>query len=183
MKLYTKRGDDGSTGLIGTARVAKNHPRVTAYGEVDETNAAIGFAIVPCEDSRWHERLTQIQSDLFVLGAELATPSGQAPSQRIGGEPIAQLEHWIDEASDAVVPLGNFVLPGGCELAARLHVARTICRRAERAVVELGQGDRVRGETIIYLNRLSDLLFALARLANHQAGVPDVPWKPSPSPS
>jgi cob(I)alamin adenosyltransferase len=177
MKLYTKRGDDGSTGLIGTSRVPKNHPRVMAYGEVDETNAAVGWAIAAWRDERWAERLRAIQSDLFVLGAELATPSGQTPSQRIGEDLITQLERWIDEASEAVAPLRNFVLPGGTELSGRLHLARTICRRAERAVVQLGQEEAVRGEAVIYLNRLSDLLFAMARLANHQAGVPDVPWK------
>lgn len=182
MKLYTKRGDDGSTGLIGNSRVPKNHLRVIAYGEVDETNAAIGLAMVAWAEERWAERLRAIQSDLFVLGAELATPSGQTPGQGISEVQITQLERWIDAASDAVEPLRNFVLPGGTESAARLHLARTICRRAERAVVQLGQEERVRAEAVIYLNRLSDLLFAMARLANHQAGVPDVPWR-SPAPA
>jgi cob(I)alamin adenosyltransferase len=127
------------------------------------------------------ERLQTVQSDLFVLGAELATPTGQAPAQYIQPKQISQLERWIDEASDAVPPLRNFVLPGGCELGARLHLARTVCRRAERAVVELGQTESVRGEAVIYLNRLSDLLFAWARVANAEAAMEDIPWQPPPA--
>lgn len=174
--LYTRTGDDGSTGLIGGARVPKCDPRVTAYGEVDETNAAIGLVIAGCADQQIVDRLRKIQSELFVVGAELATPKGPTPKPCIGVVHVAQLERWIDEASAQTPPLRSFTLPGGTFVAAALHLARTVCRRAERDVVRLSQQQTVSGTTIIYLNRLSDLLFALARLVNHRAGVPDIPW-------
>jgi len=176
MRLYTKHGDDGTTGLIGGMRVPKNDARVSAYGEVDETNAAIGEVIATCDDAETAAALRQIQSELFVLGAELATPAGEDPRHRIGEGHIAPLERWIDAASAEAPPLRNFVLPGGTQTAARLHVARTVCRRAERATVALAQQQPVGAWAVVYLNRLSDLLFALARLANHRAGVPDIPW-------
>ena len=178
MKLYTKSGDDGSTGLFGGPRVSKCDPRVDAYGEVDETNAAIGVALAACADSQIAGRLLQVQADLFVVGAELATPSDHKPPNTISPEQITKLEQWIDEACGETQPLRTFVLPGGTALAAALHLARTVSRRAERAVVSLSQRDEVRGEVVVYLNRLSDLLFAWARLANHRAGVADVPWNP-----
>ena len=178
MKLYTKSGDDGSTGLFGGPRVSKCDPRVDAYGEVDEANAAIGVALAACRDTQIAERLLQIQADLFVVGAELATPSGNKPPNSISLPQISLLEQWIDEACAETLPLRTFVLPGGTPTAAALHLARTVSRRAERAVVSLSQHEEVRGEVIIYLNRLSDLLFAWARLANHRAGVADVPWDP-----
>lgn len=177
LKLYTRQGDDGSTGLIGNLRVRKDDARVNAYGEVDETNAAIGVAAVQCDD-RTGEMLRHIQSDLFLVGAELATPTGENPRHVVPAQRASELEAWIDEASSAVEPLRNFVLPGGCACAAALHLARTVCRRAERAVVGLASTQAVRPEVVIYLNRLSDLLFALARRANRQAGVPDVVWHP-----
>ncbi|MDO8629807.1 MAG: cob(I)yrinic acid a,c-diamide adenosyltransferase [Phycisphaerales bacterium] len=176
MMLYTKTGDDGSTGLIGGPRVSKCDPRVAAYGEVDEINAAIGVVVAGCADAQIVDRLRRIQSELFVIGAELATPDGQMPNPRIGDAQVAQLERWIDEASAGTPPLRNFVLPGGTFAAASLHLARTVCRRAERAVVSLSQHHSVSRTVVIYLNRLSDLLFALARLANHRADVPEIPW-------
>ncbi|MEK7710778.1 MAG: cob(I)yrinic acid a,c-diamide adenosyltransferase [Planctomycetota bacterium] len=176
MMLYTKTGDDGSTGLIGGPRVSKCDPRVAAYGEVDETNAAIGVVVAGCADAQIVDRLRRIQAELFVIGAELATPDGQMPNPRIGDAQVAQLERWIDEASAETPPLRNFVLPGGTFVAASLHLARTVCRRAERAVVSLSRRHSVSRTVVIYLNRLSDLLFALARLANHRADVPDIPW-------
>jgi len=176
MKLYTKRGDDGSTGLIGGGRVSKDDLRVTAYGDVDETNAAIGVVAAQCTDGEINSILHRIQHDLFVLGTELATPSGTGARLTIDEFRVSQLERWIDAATAEVSPLKNFILPGGAAPAAALHLARTICRRAERTVVNLGRKESVGPLAIVYLNRLSDLLFALARLANHRSGVADVPW-------
>lgn len=179
MKLYTKNGDDGSTGLIGNVRVAKCDPRVDAYGDVDETNAAIGLVIAECDDKPVAASLQRIQADLFMLGAELATPADQVRQCAIKEAHVASLEKQIDDASAISPPMRNFVLPGGHPTAARLHFARTVCRRAERAVVSLSQ-QQVVGEWVIpYLNRLSDLLFALARAANTRAGVDDIPWTPN----
>jgi len=178
MKLYTKHGDDGSTGLIGGMRVPKNDPRVAAYGDVDETNAAIGVVIVGCNDEETVSALRGIPAELFVLGAELATPSGEQPKLRVGESHIKKLEEWIDAASAEVAPLRNFVLPGGTATAAGLHFARTVCRRAERSVVALAQTQPVGRSAIVYLNRLSDLLFAWARQANKRSDVEDTPWHP-----
>jgi len=178
MKLYTKCGDDGSTGLFGGPRLPKCDPRVAAYGEVDEVNAAIGVALAGCEDSQLAQRLSQIQADLFVVGAELATPQGHKPPNAISEAQITQLERWIDEACNETRPLKTFVLPGGTALSAAMHLARTVCRRSERAVVSLIQQEEVSRAVVIYLNRLSDLLFAWARLANQRAGVDDIPWNP-----
>lgn len=182
MKLYTKTGDDGSTGLFGGARVQKDDCRVVAYGTVDETNAAIGLCAAVCTREETLSLLRQIQSDLFILGGELATAAGATPKVAIADDRIAQLERWIDEACADVPALKTFVLPGGCELAARLHYGRTVCRRAERDVVSLAQKETVSSAVVIYLNRLSDLLFALARAANHRAGVADIPWPALPQP-
>jgi cob(I)alamin adenosyltransferase len=180
MKLYTKTGDDGTTGLFGGGRVAKASPRVEAYGTVDETNAFLGVArstqLAPAIDAV----LARVQEDLFTLGAELACVPGKEaklPAAPIGEADIARLESAIDVADAACPALANFVLPGGSPQAAALHVARTVARRAERAVLTLSDGP-VRREVVVYLNRLSDLLFALARQSNVVAGVPDVPWKP-----
>jgi cob(I)alamin adenosyltransferase len=179
MKLYTKSGDEGSTGLFGGPRVPKCDPRVDAYGEVDEVNAAIGVALAACGDPQIARRLSGIQADLFVVGAELATPQGHKPPNAISEAQVVQLEQWIDEACNETKPLRTFVLPAGSALAAALHLARTVCRRAERAVVSLSQQEVLSGVVVVYLNRLSDLLFALARLANQRAGVADIPWNPS----
>ncbi len=176
MKLYTKTGDDGSTGLIGGPRVAKDDLRVAAYGDVDETNAALGVVIAGCADEKLVAMLRQIQHELFELGTQLATPQSASPMLSIRAEQVANLERWIDQASAEVPPLRNFILPGGTPSAAALHLARTVCRRAERTVVTLARKEPV-GECIVpYLNRLSDLLFALARVCNHRAGVADIPW-------
>lgn len=176
MKLYTKQGDDGETSLFGGQRVSKDNLRVTAYGEVDECNAAIGAAAASCGDDELRGWIQHVQSDLFSLGAMLATPSGSQPAMVVADEDVARLESWIDAAVSEVPPLQQFVLPGGSPAAALLHLARTVCRRAERAVVTLAESDVTDGVVIRYLNRLSDLLFAWARLANHRSGVPDVPW-------
>lgn len=176
MNLYTKTGDDGSTGLFGGDRVPKNDPRVTAYGEVDELNAVLGTVIANCGDEETVRKLRQIQSELFTLGAQLATPDKQKSSTTIQDKHIKQLEDWIDEAVAQVEEMKNFILPGGTVVAAGLHLARTVCRRAERATVTLSQQQSVYPQTIVYLNRLSDFLFAQARYANKQAGIEDIPW-------
>jgi cob(I)alamin adenosyltransferase len=182
MRLYTRTGDAGETSLFDGTRVAKDDPRCAAYGEVDELNAVLGWC--RCADTAgWLAGpLQQIQADLFVVGAELATPPGKASGKvpTVTGEHIERLEGWIDAACAAAPPLRHFILPGGSELAARLHIARTVCRRAERLVVSLSRAASVRGEVIIYLNRLSDLLFAWARQANATAGCPDIEWIPRP---
>lgn len=179
MKLYTKRGDDGQTDLIGGTRVPKHHLRVCAYGTLDELNAAIGLALADCQIDAVSCVLITVQCRLFDLGADLATPqSDKAPSGRIKPDHVADLEKAIDNATQHVEPLRNFILPGGTTLAARLHVARTVCRRAEREVVALAERDPVDPIATVFLNRLADLLFAYARLANAHAGVADVPWRP-----
>jgi cob(I)alamin adenosyltransferase len=180
MKLYTKTGDDGTTGLFGGGRVPKASARVEAYGTVDETNAFLGVARTTGLPPAIDAILAPIQEDLFTLGAELACvpgKEGKLSMTPIGEADIARLEHAIDEADGACPPLKSFVLPGGSPQAAALHVARTVCRRAERAVLALDDAP-ARGDVVIYLNRLSDLLFALARWANVLAGIADVPWNP-----
>ncbi len=182
VKIYTKTGDKGETGLMGGGRVAKNHVRVAAYGEVDETNAAIGMVLCTAPASFAAELLTEIQRDLFTIGAALATPEperlkqAQRDKAAIAPDRIAALERAIDAADEEIAPLKAFVLPGGSPKAAALHLARTVCRRAERAVVGLAREQHVAPDALVYLNRLSDLLFTLARLANHRAGIPDVSW-------
>ncbi len=181
MTLYTRQGDDGRTLLPGGERVLKDDPRIAGGGEVDELNCVLGWCRCAAGAGPWAERIAVIQRELFSVGAELAMPEIHRASGAglHGPEEVRRLESWIDEACAAVPPLANFILPGGSEPSARLHIARTVCRRAERAVVRLREQAPVRGEIIIYLNRLSDLLFAWARLADRDAGIPDVPWKPS----
>ena len=176
MKLYTKGGDDGTTELMGGTRVPKSDLRVAACGGVDETGAAIGMVVARCNDDEVSAILRRIQSDLFVLGAQLATPAGGRPKIEIADTHIARLERWIDAACDEVPPPKGFALPGGSETAAGLHLARTVCRRAERAAVAAAGQESVGRSALVYLNRLSDLLFALACQANHRAGVPETPW-------
>jgi cob(I)alamin adenosyltransferase len=180
MKLYTKTGDDGTTGLFGGGRVPKTSSRVAAYGTVDETNAAIGVARATRLDPAMDEVLARVQEDLFTLGAELACVPGRENKLAmtlLGDADVERLEHAIDDADSACPPLKSFVLPGGSPQGAALHVARTVCRRAERAVLAM-DAPGARRDLVVYLNRLSDLLFALARRANLLAGVPDVPWNP-----
>jgi cob(I)alamin adenosyltransferase len=183
MKIYTKTGDAGETGLFGGGRVPKDDPRVRAYGDVDETNAAIGFA-ASLEPQTFESSLLQtIQRDLFTIGAELATPDpsklAKALSRSgtaIGASDVGALESVIDNYEARLTPLKNFILPGGTPKAAALHVARTTCRRAERAVVTLARDEQINPVIIHYLNRLSDLLFVLARAVNQQAGRDDIVW-------
>lgn len=180
MKIYTRTGDDGTTGLFGAGRVAKDHARIEAIGTVDETNAAIGVAHASSgHQPNIRELLSRLQHELFVAGADLATPlSARANTQRISQEHITNLELAIDALGEPLAPLKHFVLPGGTDLAARLHLARVVCRRAERRVVTLDRLELLNELVVIYLNRLSDLLFVLARRANHNADSPDVFWMP-----
>jgi cob(I)alamin adenosyltransferase len=182
MKIYTRTGDGGDTGLFGGGRVSKGHIRVEAYGAVDELNAALGLSVAAVSDGEIRKWLGPIQHDLFSIGASLARPGGEGSTPRpttppLPAERIRQMEAWIDLATEETPELRSFILPGGTPGAAYLHLARTICRRAERAVVRLNQEEASDPEVVKYLNRLSDLLFALARLENCRAGVPDVLWK------
>ena len=181
MKIYTKTGDRGDTGLFGGGRVAKNHPRVEAYGDVDELNAAIGMALAIEELQRIDEVLAPIQPDLFAIGALLATPDLAKMRQHlekanVDEARVAQLERAIDACDDELEPLKAFVMPGGTKKAAALHVARTVCRRAERRVVLLAQETEIPELVVIFLNRLSDLLFTLARLANKLGAAGETTW-------
>lgn len=179
MKIYTKTGDDGETGLFAGPRVRKYHTRVAAYGEVDETNAAIGMARAANMPDHLNAILERISSELFLLGAELATPDAAAKlKSRIASEHIRALEGEIDLLDSKLKPLTNFILPAGTPAAAALHFARCVSRRAERQVVALSDtpGETLSPSVVIYLNRLSDLLFVMAREANRAAGIKDVPW-------
>jgi cob(I)alamin adenosyltransferase len=180
MKIYTKSGDTGETGLAGGSRVPKSDPRVAAYGDVDELMAALGVALAHVSDSETSELLLAIQRDLFALGAQLADPSDRVATQhekaRVTDAQIRVLETAIDGREARLPPLAAFVLPGGSPLGAFLHLARTVCRRAERSVVALASGTRVDPLLIVYLNRLSDLLFVLARHENHLRGQPETRW-------
>jgi len=178
VKIYTRTGDQGGTGLAGGSRVSKSSPRVSAYGEVDELNAVVGvLRSEPIPDSA-DQRLDLIQNLLLEVGAFLADPRGRHPLPPAALEP-AWIEEWIDEMEGDLPPLRNFILPGGSRTASLAHLARTVCRRAERAVVSLHDaGDSVE-EVIPLLNRLSDALFVLARWCNTRAGVTDVIWQAS----
>jgi len=182
MKIYTRSGDQGETGLFGGGRVPKSHIRVEAYGAVDELNAALGMALALDLDVEIASHLTRVQHDLFSIGASLATPGSEDRSTRSATPPlplarIQEMEGWIDASAQETPPLKSFILPGGTREAAALHLARTICRRAERAVVRLGQEEPIDVEVVRYLNRLSDLLFSHARLQNHRNGGMDVIWR------
>jgi cob(I)alamin adenosyltransferase len=181
MKIYTRTGDEGDTGLFGGGRVSKDHPRVAAYGDVDELNSAIGVARAAAPIELADELLTSIQRDLFSIGGHLATPDPARVAKalaraELSPDRITLFERTIDEADAELPALRAFVLPAGTPKAAALHLARTICRRAERSVVQLSHQSEVPGLFLIYLNRLSDLLFTLARLANHRGGGGDVTW-------
>ena len=177
MKIYTKTGDAGETGLFDGTRVLKSDPRVATYGEVDELNAWLGFARSVCGDDQLSAMLERMQRDLFALGATLADPAHRIAERvtkaAISPEDIAQLERWIDALETELTPLRRFILPGGAQPAAALHVGRTICRRAERAMVALGGLDPA---LLIYINRVSDLLFVMARAANRRSGTPETEW-------
>ena len=180
-RLYTRTGDDGTTGLFGGPRVSKDDLRVQAYGAADETNATLGLAVAACgsADDELRDVLVNLQSRLFDLGADLATPSDSQHSDKItrmSSGDVEQAESWIDVIDGPNEELKQFVLPGGCELAARLHLARNAARRCERAMVSLSHVEPVNEQAMHWINRLSDLLFAMARAANRLNGIADVPW-------
>ena len=182
-RIYTRTGDTGETGLFGGGRVAKDDIRVEAYGAVDELNAMLGVIAASIEEPVMAERLALLQADLFALGAHLATPDAARVQQHLPPLPlerIAQMEEWMNAADDALPALRSFILPGGSPVGAQLHLARTVCRRAERRVVHLARAATVDADVVRYLNRLSDLLFMLARVANQDAGVTELPWTPNP---
>jgi cob(I)alamin adenosyltransferase len=181
MKIYTRTGDQGSTGLFGGGRVPKHHPRVIAYGDVDELNAVIGVVRTTAPSELFDELLERVQRDLFAIGGHLATPDPEKVAAalakaELSSVRVTEFEKAIDDADRELPPLRAFVLPAGTPKAAALHHARTVCRRAERSTVALHQIDPVPSSFLVYLNRLSDLLFTLARLANHRGGTRDVTW-------
>lgn len=176
MKIYTKTGDAGETGLFGGQRVPKDALRVHAYGSADECNAAIGVARAAGLDAELDELLGAIQAQLFVVGADLATPGESPHIPRVGEAEVGFLEQAIDRLEAELEPLRQFILPAGTPGAAQLHLARTVCRRAERWAVSLAHAEPINPQVLSYLNRLSDLLFVMARAANARAGQSDVPW-------
>ena len=182
MAIYTRTGDGGDTALFGGGRVRKDHARVEAYGAVDELNSVLGWAETQVATQSIRDKLGTLQHDLFAVGAELATPPARAGRTRpstpeLPHARIPQMESWIDEADEELPELRAFVLPGGTPGAAALHVARTVCRRAERAVVSLSDEEALSETVVPYLNRLSDLLFTLARLESLRTGGHDVEWQ------
>jgi len=180
VRIYTKTGDDGTTGLLGSGRVPKDDPRVEAYGTIDELNAVLGLARAQGLDPAADLLVAQLQNDLFVVGSALADVSPQGRFRNaVTSRHVEQLETAIDSMETELAPLVQFILPGGAPAAAQAHLARTVCRRAERLIVRLSHrpDQDVPSALIVYLNRLSDLLFVLARAVNHRAGISDTLWK------
>ncbi|MCA9149227.1 MAG: cob(I)yrinic acid a,c-diamide adenosyltransferase [Planctomycetales bacterium] len=182
MKIYTKQGDAGETGLYGGSRVAKDDIRIEAYGTLDELSACLGQARAAGLDAELDELLQTVQCHLFVIGAQLASPLAGGPAGNLPDSAAHELEAAIDRWENELSPLKNFILPGGTTAAAALHLARVVCRRAERRVVTLDRRDAVAPATIPYLNRLGDALFVAARVVNSRAQVADVPWQPPQGP-
>lgn len=186
MKIYTKTGDEGRTGLFGGARVGKDSPRVQACGMLDELNASLGSALTQIQDGEIQDAVLRVQNDLLVVGADLAAPlpadaTEQAPASfaripRVTGDMTRRLEEEIDRFDAELVPLTNFILPGGGPAGAALHLSRAVCRRAERSLVSLSHDEPINPEALRYVNRLSDHLFTLARLANQRAGCSEHIW-------
>jgi cob(I)alamin adenosyltransferase len=181
MKIYTRTGDQGHTGLWGGKRVSKDAVRIQTYGTVDECNAVIGLACALLTeqpgDVRLRDLLAQIQNELFVVGSDLASELSIETVPRVQQESVARVEGWIDDLEAELPALTQFILPGGHPVAAHLHLARTVCRRAERLAVRLQHQEEINGAVMLYLNRLSDFLFVAARYANHINDTPDVPWE------
>ncbi len=178
MKIYTKTGDDGNTGLQGDFKISKSHPRIIAYGTVDEVNAAIGVVLTNTLDDDVSQLLNRIQNDLFLLGSDLSNQNLNDLKNRVTLEMIENLEESIDTFESELSPITNFILPGGNIAAAQIHQVRTIVRRAETLVVKLSDKDEINSNSIKYLNRLSDLMFVIGRLINKRNGVEDIIWKP-----
>lgn len=177
MKIYTKTGDDGNTGLQGNYRISKSHPRIISYGTVDEANAALGLVLANSLDNDIMAILTEIQNDLFVVGADLSNPNLNDIKNRVSIDMIEKLEHHIDKFELELPTLTNFILPGGDLAAAQLHYVRTVVRRAEVQTVQLSEKDEINSNCIKYLNRLSDLFFVMGRLINKRKNREDIPWK------
>ncbi len=177
MKIYTKTGDSGNTGLQGNFRIAKSHPRIISYGTVDEVNAALGIVLTNSLDDDIIEILTKIQNDLFLVGADLSNPNLSDVKNRVTLDMIKKLEQHIDKFELELPPLTNFILPGGHIAAAQIHYVRTVVRRAETQVVQLSEKDEINSNCIKYLNRLSDLFFVMGRLINKRKDMDDIPWK------
>ncbi len=177
MKIYTKTGDDGNTGLQGNFRIAKSHPRIQAYGTVDEANAALGIVLTNSLDEDIITILTKIQNDLFVVGADLSNPNLNNMKNRVSQDLVDMLEQHIDKFELDLPPLTNFILPGGDVSAAQLHYVRTVVRRAETQTIQLSEKDEINSNCIKYLNRLSDLFFVMGRLINKRKNREDIPWK------
>ncbi|MEK6944083.1 MAG: cob(I)yrinic acid a,c-diamide adenosyltransferase [Thermoproteota archaeon] len=177
MKIYTKTGDDGTTGLQGGSRISKSNPRIIAYGAVDEINSSLGIVISNTLDNDISELLTKIQNDLFVAGSDLSNPNIVTSKNRITSKMVEYLESKIDQFEKELTPITKFILPGGHPIASQVHFARTVTRRAETMVIALSEKENVNAECKKYLNRLSDLLFVLARVINKRNGITDVFWK------
>jgi len=177
MKIYTKTGDDGNTGLQGNLRISKSHPRIIAYGTVDEANAALGIVLANSLDKDIVEVLTAVQNDLFLVGADLSNSNLNDVKNRVSLDMIETLEQHIDKFELELPILTNFVLPGGVLEAAQLHYVRTVVRRAETLVVQLSEKDEINSNCIKYLNRLSDLFFVMGRLINKRNKKDEIPWK------
>ncbi len=180
MKIYTKKGDQGETSLYGGQRVSKSSKRIEAYGTVDELNSILGMASALPATNYTNEAILTVQNHLFVLGADLATPhSKEVRIDRISSSEIEWLEKSIDFMEDALPPLKSFILPGGSQAGSLFHFARTVCRRAERITVECSNEEQISDLTVMYLNRLSDFLFVLARYENNRAQQEETPWTPT----
>ena len=177
MKIYTKTGDDGTTGLQGGARISKSNLRIRSYGSVDEINASLGLILSNKIDGDLREILIKIQNDLFVAGADLSNPNLFNRKNRVTSEMVENLEKKIDSLENDLTPISNFILPGGHVIASEVHMTRTITRRAETLVIALDEKEKVNEECKKYLNRLSDLLFVIARTINKRNGIEDIIWR------
>ena len=177
MKIYTKTGDDGNTSLQGNFRIAKSHPRIIAYGTIDEANAVLGMVLTNSLDKDITEILIEIQNELFLVGADLSNPNLNDVKNRVSLKMVNKLEQYIDKLELELSPLTNFILPGGSIAAAQLHYARTVVRRGETQVVQLSEKDEINSNCIKYLNRLSDLFFVIGRLINKRNNKEDILWK------
>ncbi len=178
MKIYTKTGDEGDTGLQGGKRIPKSSERIRAYGSVDEVNSVLGLVLSHKIDQDVEELLKKIQNELFVLGSDLSNPDMDDKQNRISKNMIEELEKKIDEYEKELPPLSNFILPGGTDSASLVHLARTVTRRAETNVVSLSKTEKINNECQVYLNRLSDLLFVITRILNKRSKTPDIIWEP-----
>lgn len=177
VKIYTKTGDDGTTGLIGGKRMKKTNPRIIAYGTVDEINSTIGIVLSSTLDPDVNEILTKVQNDLFVVGADLANPDLKDLANRVTNDMVEYLENQIDRLESELPPITFFILPGGSPLASQVHLARSVCRRAEINILEIAEKEQINKICQIYINRLSDLLFVIARTINKRKKIKDVAWK------